>query len=478
MNKLTIKTAHEKLVKKELSSVEITKACFDEIKKTDKNINAFITLTEKQALQKAKEVDDKIKNNQKIKILEGVPCALKDVFCTKGIKTTAASKILENYIPPFDATATRKLKDQEAVLVGKTNTDEFTCGASTETSYFGVTKNPWDKKRVAGGSSGGSAAAVAANHCIYSLGTDTGGSIRQPSSFCNVVGLKPTYGRVSRYGVLSMASSLDTIGTITKTVEDAAIILKEIAGHDKCDATTPKVQVDDYPKLIQQNDIKNLKIGVPKEYFIDGMDEEVKNIAENAIKKLEKLGAEIIDISLPHTKYAIAVYYIINPSEVSSNMSRYDGVRYGYRNENNKNLIDQYFKTRAEGFGDEVQRRIMIGTYTLSAGYYDAYYLKAQKVRTLIKRDFENAFEKVDIIIAPTSPTPAFKIGENTQDPLKMYLSDIFTASMNLAGVPALNIPAGMTKNNLPVGIQLIGKHFDEKTILSAGHNFMEDNFV
>lgn len=471
---LTIKTAHEKLKTKEISSVEITKACFDEIKKTDKDINAFITLTEKQALQKAKEVDEKIKNKQQIKTLEGIPCSLKDVFCTKGIKTTAASKILENYIPPFNATATEKLKNQGAVLVGKTNTDEFTCGASTETSYFGVTKNPWDKERVAGGSSGGSTAAVAANHCIYSLGTDTGGSIRQPSSFCGVVGLKPTYGRVSRYGVLSMASSLDTIGTITKTVEDAAIVLKEIAGHDKHDATTAKIEVDDYPNLIQQNNIKGLKIGIPKEYFVDGIDQEVKNITENTIKKFEKLGAEIIDISLPHTKYAIAAYYIITPSEVSSNMARYDGVRYGYRNEENKNLIDQYFKTRAKGFGDEIKRRIMIGTYALSSGYYDAYYLKAQKVRALIKQDFKNAFEKIDIILAPTSPTPAFKIGENIKDPLKMYLVDIFTVSMNLSGVPALNIPAGLTKNNLPVGIQLIGNYFDEKTILATGHHFME----
>lgn len=473
LNELTIKTAHEKLSRKEISSVEITKACLEEIKKTNKDLNAFITITEEEALEKAKEVDHKIKEGEKIKILEGIPCSLKDVFCTKGIKTTAASKILENYIPPFDATATKKLKEEGAVFVGKTNTDEFTQGASTETSYFGVTKNPWDKERVAGGSSGGSAAAVAANQCIYSLGTDTGGSIRQPSSFCNVIGLKPTYGRVSRYGVMSMASSLDTIGTITKTVEDTAIVLKEIAGHDKYDATTPKVEVDDYPQLIQESNIKGLKIGIPREYFIEGMDNEVKDITKDSIKRFEKLGAEIIDISLPHTKYAVAVYYIIVPSEVSSNMARYDGVRYGYRNENNEDLIDQYFKTRAKGFGDEVKRRIMIGTYALSAGYYDAYYLKAQKVRTLIKQDFENAFQKVDIILAPISPTPAFKIGENIQDPLKMYLADIFTVSMNLTGVPALNVPAGLTKDKLPVGIQLIGKHFDEKTILCAGHGFV-----
>lgn len=473
LNELTIKSAHNGLSKKKFSCVEITKACLDEIKKVDEKLNAFITVTEEEAIKEAQKIDEKIKNGEKIKILEGVPCSLKDVFCAKGIKTTAASKILENYVPPFDATAVAKLKECGAVIVGKTNTDEFTQGGSTETSYFGVTKNPYDKERVAGGSSGGSAAAVAVNQCIYSLGTDTGGSIRQPAGFCGVVGLKPTYGRISRYGVMSMASSLDTIGTITKTVEDAAIILKELAGRDKNDATTSRTEVDDYPELIKQIDIKNLKIGIPKEYFIEGIDDEVKKTTEDSIKKLEKLGAEIIDISLPNTKYAIAVYYIITPSEVSSNMARYDGIRYGYRNENNKNLIEQYFKTRAQGFGDEVKRRIMIGTYALSAGYYDAYYGKAQKVRTLIKQDFTDAFKKVDIIITPTSPTPAFKIGENTQDPLKMYLADIFTVSMNLAGVPAISLPAGKTKNGLPVGIQLIGKHFDEKTILSAGHHFM-----
>ncbi|MFH1187816.1 MAG: Asp-tRNA(Asn)/Glu-tRNA(Gln) amidotransferase subunit GatA [bacterium] len=473
LNELTIKSAHNGLCKKEFSCVEITKACLDEIKKTDKKLNAFIAITEEEAIKEAQKIDKKIKNGEKIKILEGVPCSLKDVFCAKGIKTTAASKILENYIPPFDATAVEKLKKCGAVFVGKTNTDEFTQGASTETSYFGVTKNPYDLERVAGGSSGGSAVAVAVNESIYSLGTDTGGSIRQPAGFCGVVGLKPTYGRISRYGVMSMASSLDTIGTLTKTVEDAAIVLKELAGHDKNDATTAKVEVDDYPEIIKQIDIKKLKIGIPKEYFIEGIDDEIKKITEESIKKLEKLGAEIINISLPHTKYATAVYYIIAPSEVSSNMARYDGIRYGYRNKNSKDLIEQYFKTRAQGFGDEVKRRIMIGTYALSAGYYDAYYAKAQKVRTLIKQDFTNAFKKVDIILTPVSPAPAFKIGENTQDPLKMYLADIFTVSINLAGVPAISLPAGKTKNGLPVGIQLIGKHFDEKTILSAGCHFM-----
>jgi aspartyl-tRNA(Asn)/glutamyl-tRNA(Gln) amidotransferase subunit A len=471
LNSLTIKQAHDKLSNKKISATELTRACLNRIEKIDDKINAFITVTEKEALDQAKKIDDRIKDGRELKPLEGIPCSLKDVFCTKGIKSTAASKILGNYIPPFDATATKKLKEQEIVLVGKTNTDEFTQGASTETSYFGVTKNPWNLEKVAGGSSGGSAAAVATGGCIYSLGTDTGGSIRQPASFCGVVGLKPTYGRVSRYGVMSMASSLDTIGPIAKTVEDAAIVLKHIAGKDKNDATTPEVKVDNYPELIKQ-DIKGLKIGIPKEYFIDGMDDEVKKITEDSIKILEKLGAKITEINLPHTKYAVAVYYIITPSEVSSNMARYDGVRYGHRNEDNKDLIEQYFKTRAEGFGEEVKRRIMIGTYTLSAGYYDAYYNQAQKVRTLIKRDFEQAFAKVDTILTPTSPTPAFGIGENTQDPLKMYLADIFTVSANLSGVPALSVPAGFTKDNLPVGVQFLGKHFDEKTILRVGHNF------
>jgi len=471
LNELTIKEAHDKLAQKEISSEELTKDCLNKVKKIDQDLNAFITVTEDEALNQAKIVDDKIKEGKEIGVLEGIPCALKDVFCTKGIKSTGASRILENYIPPFDATVTKKLKEQGMVLVGKANTDEFTQGASTETSYFGVTKNPWDLERVAGGSSGGSAAAVATDECIYSLGTDTGGSIRQPASFCGVVGLKVTYGRVSRYGVMSMASSLDTIGPITKTVEDAAVVLKHIAGNDKSDATTPSVQVDDYPKLIKR-DIKGLKIGIPKEYFIEGVDEEVKTIVQSSIEKFKELGAEIINISLPYTKYAVPVYYVITPSEVSSNMSRYDGIRYGYRNEESKDLINQYFKTRADGFSDEVKRRIMIGTYALSAGYYDAYYAKAQKVRTLIKKDFQQAFNDVDVILTPTSPTPAFKIGENTEDPLKMYLADILTVSANLAGIPGLSVSAGFTEKNLPVGIQLLGNHFDEKTILRAGYNF------
>lgn len=475
LNELTISDAHQKLVTKEISAEELTKACLKQIKTSDKELNAFITVTEDEALAQAKIVDDKIQADQEIGILEGIPCALKDVFCTKGVLTTAASNILKNYVPPFDATTVKKLKDCGMVLVGKVNTDEFTMGASTETSAFGVTKNPFDHTRVAGGSSGGSAAAVASNECIYSLGTDTGGSIRQPASFCNVVGLKVTYGRVSRYGVISMASSLDTIGPITKNVEDAALVLKAIAGHDRYDSTTPDIKIADYPTLIK-NDIKGLKIGIPKEYFIDGIDPEVKAITEKAIKTFSELGAEIIDISLPNTKYAIAVYYILAPSEISSNMARYDGVRYGFKSPNGKDLIEQYFYTRAEGFGDEVKRRIMIGTYTLSAGYFDAYYNQAQKVRTLIKQDFDRAFEQVDIILTPVSPTPAFKIGENAQDPLKMYLADIFTVSTNLAGIPGLSVPAGFTKEKLPVGIQLLGKQFDEETILRAGYNFEQAN--
>jgi aspartyl-tRNA(Asn)/glutamyl-tRNA(Gln) amidotransferase subunit A len=343
-------------------------------------------------------------------------------------------------------------------------------GASTETSYFGVTKNPWDLKCVSGGSSGGSAASVASNECIYSLGTDTGGSIRQPAGFCGVVGLKVTYGRVSRSGVMSMASSLDTIGPITKNVEDSAIILEAIAGKDKYDSTTPDVKVDNYTEYLNK-DIKGLRVGIPKEYFIDGMDSEVKTAIEKNIKDLENLGAKIVEISLPHTKYAVEVYYIITPSEVSSNMSRYDGIRFGVRNKNSKDLIDQYFNTRADGFGDEVKRRIMIGAYALSAGFVDAYYKKAQKVRTLIINDFTKAFEQVDIILTPTSPTPAFKIGENSSDPLKMYLADIFTAPINLAGIPAISIPSALSSKGLPIGVQLLAKHFNEKTLLQTAHN-------
>ena len=472
LNNLTIKQAQKGLSNKDFSCCELTESYIKEIKKKDKDINAFITMTFDLAKKQAKNIDEKIKQGESLKPLAGISVSIKDCFCVKGVKATAGSNILRDYIPCFDATSVKKIKDQGAVILGKVNTDEFTMGASTETSAFGVTKNPLDLKRVSGGSSGGSAASVASDMAAYSLATDTGGSIRQPAAFCGKVGLKVTYGRVSRYGVMSMASSLDTIGIITKTVEDSAIVLKEIAGHDKYDSTTPKAKIDDYLKELQV-DVKGLKIGIPKEYFIKELNPEIKKNINQVIKKLENLGCKIIDINLPHTKYAIAVYYIIAPSEVSSNMARYDGIRYGYsitndKNKIAKNLTDIYTKSRAKGFGDEVKRRIMIGTYTLSAGYYDAYYKKAMQVRTLIKKDFDSAFEKVDAIIAPVTPDIAFKIGEKTDDPLQMYLEDIFTAPVNLAGVPSLAIPFGSAKK-MPLGIQIIGKHFDEKTILKIG---------
>ena len=472
LNSLTIKQAHQGLINKDFSCCELTKSYIKEIKKKDKYINAFITTTFDLAKKQAENIDKKIKHGEKLKPLTGISVSIKDCFCVKGIKATAGSNILRDYIPCFDATSVKKIKDQGAIILGKVNTDEFTMGASTETSAFGVTKNPLDLKRVPGGSSGGSAASVASDMATYSLATDTGGSIRQPAAFCGKVGLKVTYGRVSRYGVMSMASSLDTIGIVTKTVEDSAIVLKEIAGYDRYDSTTPKAKVDDYLKELQGN-IKGLKIGIPKEYFIKELNPEIKKNISQVAKKLESLGCKIIDVSLPHTKHAIAVYYIIVPSEVSSNMARYDGIRYGYSITNNKsktakNLMDIYTKSRAKGFGDEVKRRIMIGTYALSAGYYDAYYKKAMQVRTLIKKDFDNVFEKVDALIAPVTPDIAFKIGEKTEDPLQMYLEDIFTAPVNLAGVPSLAIPFGST-NKMPLSIQIIGKHFDEKTILKIG---------
>jgi len=472
LNELTIKQAHEGLKKKDFSSVELTKACLSQIKKIDDKIKAFITVTEDEALKKAKAVD---KAGDFSNPLTGIPAGIKDIFCTKNVRTTIGSKILENYVAPYSGSVIKKLEDQNYILLGKTNMDEFACGSSTETSHFFQTKNPWDINRVPGGSSGGSAAAVSANQCIYSLGTDTGGSIRQPASLCNIVGLKPTYGRVSRYGVIAMASSLDQVGPMTKTVEDAALVLEQIAGLDKNDSTTLNKPVPNYSAEIKK-DIKGLKIGVPKEYFIEGIEPGVEKTVKEAIKKLEDLGAKITEVSLPHAKYGLAVYYIIMPSELSSNLARYDGIRYGFSAQG-ENLMDQYLKTRAQGFGAEIRRRVMLGTYTLSAGYYDAYYLKAQKVRTLVKQDFEKAFEEVDCLVTPTSPTVAFKLGEKTDDPLTMYLSDIFTVSINIAGVTAVSVPCGFSqpkddKKELPVGLQLIGPQFAESTILRAAYNY------
>ncbi|NQU83802.1 MAG: Asp-tRNA(Asn)/Glu-tRNA(Gln) amidotransferase subunit GatA [Parcubacteria group bacterium] len=471
LNTLTIKEAHEGLKKKKFSSEELTRACLDQIKSLDKKINAFITLAEDLALKQAKKVDKKIKSGGKLGPLEGIPMALKDNMLLEDVKATGGSKILETYIATYDGTVVKKLKEAGAVILGKANMDEFAMGSSTESSYFGPTKNPIDTKKVPGGSSGGSTAAVAADMCIYALGSDTGGSIRQPASLCGVVGLKPTYGAVSRYGLMSMASSLDQIGPITKTAEDAQIVFDAIKGQDKKDSTT--VNLED-KKIEAKKSLKGLKIGVPKEYFIKGMDKEVEKRVKEAIKKLEKLGAKTVEISLPHTDYGLAVYYIIMPSEVSSNLAKYDGIRYGFTTvDKAKSLMDVYFETRQQGFGDETRRRIMLGTYALSSGYYDAYYRKAQQVRTLIKNDFDKAFTKVDCIITPTSPSVAWDIGEKFDDPLTMYLSDIYTVSANVAGIPGVSIPCGEA-HGLPVGLQILGKHFDEETILNVAKKYEE----
>jgi len=472
LNELTIKQASAGLKKKDFSCLELAKACFERIDQVEDKIKSFITLTKEAALKKAKELD---KAGDFTNPLTGIPAGIKDIFCTQGVKTTVGSKILENYVPPYTATAIKKIEADGLVMLGKTNMDEFACGSSTETSYFGPTKNPWDTKRVPGGSSGGSAAAVSADECIYALGTDTGGSIRQPASLCGIVGLKPTYGRVSRYGVIAMASSLDQVGPMTKTVEDAAIVLSNIAGADKYDSTTTSQKVPDYAAELKK-DIKGLKVGIPKEYFTEGIEPEVEKTVRAAIKKIADLGAEIIEVSLPHSPYALAVYYIIMPSELSANLARYDGVKYGF-SAKAKTLLENYLQTRAQGFGAEIRRRIMLGTYSLSAGYYDAYYLQAQKVRTLVKADFTKAFEKVDCLVTPTSPTIAFKLGEKTDNPLTMYLSDIFTVSVNIAGVPAISLPCGFAKpkdenKELPVGLQIIGKQFDEQSILNLAYNY------
>ncbi|HLB05642.1 MAG TPA: Asp-tRNA(Asn)/Glu-tRNA(Gln) amidotransferase subunit GatA [Thermodesulfobacteriota bacterium] len=467
---LTIHELHEKLKNKEVSSVEATREVFSRIDAVEDKVRSFVTITRDEAMRQAEEADKRIASGD-IRPLTGIPIAVKDIFCTKGIRTTCSSKILENFIPPYDSTVVAKLKKEGAVILGKTNMDEFAMGSSTETSFFGVTRNPWDLDRVPGGSSGGSAASLAASECIASIGTDTGGSIRQPAALCGVVGLKPTYGRVSRYGMIAFASSLDQGGPMTKDVRDAATMLQAMAGHDRMDSTSVDIAVPDYSKALA-SDIKGLKIGLPKEYFIEGMNKEVDESVRKAVKDMEGLGAEVVEITLPHTEYAVAVYYLVATAEASSNLARFDGAKYGYRAENAKDLLDMYKRTRAEGFGSEVKRRIMLGTYALSSGYYDAYYLKAQKARTLIKKDFDDAFKKCDVIVTPTAPTPAFKIGEKTADPLQMYLSDIFTISVNLAGLPAISLPCGFTGSNLPIGLQIIGKGFDEETVLRAAHAY------
>ena len=479
---MTIKQASQKMAKGEITSVELTKACLARIKEVDKKIKACLTVCEKEALVEAGEADKRRAKGEKGKLL-GIPYIAKDNILTKGIKTTAASKILENYIAPFDATIIKKLKEAGAVLLAKSNLDEFAHGASTENSAFGPTHNPWDLSRVPGGSSGGSAAAVAANMCLFALGTDTGGSIRCPASFCGVVGLKPTYGRASRFGLMAMTSSTDVPGPITKTIEDAAIVLATIAGHDKNDATTPDVEVPAYEKSLGKS-LKGLKIGRPEEYFGQGVEKGVREAVEKAMAKLEELGAKIVPIKLPYAKYGIPVYYIITPSEISSNLARFDGIRYGFSSDQVKELKDVYAKSRGKGFGQEAKRRIMLGTYVLSAGYYDAYYLKAQKVRTKIKEELDFELKKLDAIITPVQPSTAFKIGEQSDDPLKMYLEDIFVTGPSLAGLPAISVPCGFAhpqspplrssreggnKTGLPIGMQLIGKRFDEGVLFKIG---------
>ncbi len=469
INELTIKQAQAKLESGEITAVDLTLACLARIKEVDGKVKACLTVCEDEAIEEAKAADLRRKNGETGQLL-GIPYLAKDNILTKGIKTTAASKILENYIAPFDATIIKKLKKAGAVLLGKTNLDEFAHGASTENSAFGPTRNPWDLKRVPGGSSGGSGAAVAADMCLFALGTDTGGSIRCPASFCGVTGLKPTYGRSSRFGLIAMTSSTDVPGPLAKTAEDAGIILSVIAGTDKNDSSTPDKAIDNYSEVMKEN-IKGLKIGLPKEYYGEGTDDGVSEIIKQSIAKLKNLGAEFIDISLPHTKYAVPVYYIITPSEISSNLARFDGIRYGFSSAEAKSLLEVYEKSKGQGFGPETKRRIMIGTYALSAGYFDAYYLKAQKVRTIIKEEMDRALEKVDCLLTPTSPHTAFKIGEQSEDPLKMYLEDIFVTGASLSGLPAISIPAGFA-DNMPVGLQLIGRRFEEKIIFKIAYNF------
>lgn len=468
---LTIKKFHDGLLKKEFSAFEIAKEFFDYIESADQKIGAFLSLAESEALAQAEKVDIALAKGEVIGDLAGIPLAVKDNILIEGRPATAASKILENYRAAYDATVIAKLKNAGAVFLGKTNMDEFAMGSSTENSAFKITKNPHDLERVPGGSSGGSAAAVAAHFAVAALGSDTGGSIRQPASFCGVVGLKPTYGAVSRHGLIAMASSLDQIGPLAKTVEDAAIIFKNISGIDEYDSTTVPADYGDELLNPQLEKIKKFKIGLPEEYFISGLAPEVSKAMESAIASLKSLGIEFKEISLPNTKYALSCYYIIMPAEVSANLARFEGIRYGSRSEA-KNLLELYKENRGQGFGKEVQRRIMLGTFVLSAGYYDAYYSKAQKVRRLIKDDFDRAFEKVDVILTPVAPTPAFKIGEKSGDPLSMYLSDIFTIPVNLAGLPAISIPVDKRQGNLPIGFQLIGKHFREADILGIGQYY------
>ncbi|HBC92107.1 MAG TPA: Asp-tRNA(Asn)/Glu-tRNA(Gln) amidotransferase GatCAB subunit A [Pelotomaculum sp.] len=471
--RLTAHELHDLLIKKEISAEELNLAVFDRIEAVEDRVKAYVTMTKERALEQARSVDRQINDGEKISPLAGIPVAIKDNMCIDGVRTTACSKILANFVPPYSATVVKRLDGAGAIMVGKTNCDEFAMGSSTENSAFFITRNPWDTERVPGGSSGGSAAVIAAGEAICSLGSDTGGSIRLPASFCGVVGLKPTYGAVSRYGLIAFASSLDQIGPFTRDVADCAAMLNVICGHDPLDSTSANYNMPDFTGFLK-NDVQGLKIGVPREYMVEGIHPEVREAIEQALSLLEALGAHVEYTTLPHTEYALSTYYLIAPAEASSNLARYDGVRYGYRAEKADDVIDMFMKTRSEGFGSEVKRRIMLGTYALSAGYYDAYYLKALRVRTLIKQDFDRAFEKYDLLVSPVCPTTAFRIGEKTEDPLEMYLSDVCTISINLAGIPGMSIPGGFAQG-MPVGLQLMGRHFDEGTLLRAAYTFEQN---
>ncbi|MGD8563557.1 MAG: Asp-tRNA(Asn)/Glu-tRNA(Gln) amidotransferase subunit GatA [Desulfarculaceae bacterium] len=470
---LTLSQAGELLRKREVSSEELTRALLKRIEATDPKIHAYLTVTADMALEQARSADQLLAQGE-AGPLTGIPAGIKDVLCTKGVTTTCGSKILENFVPPYDATLVKRLKEAGLVLLGKHNMDEFAMGSSTEHSAYGPTKNPWDLAAIPGGSSGGSAASVAAGLSIYAVGTDTGGSVRQPASHCGVVGLKPTYGRVSRLGLVAFASSLDQAGPITRTVADAAQVLQVIAGHDPQDSTCAPQPVPDYSAALDRG-VKGLKLGVPREYFSEGIDPEVEKAVRDAIQLLTSLGAKTVEVSLPHTDHALAVYYIIAPAECSSNLARYDGVKYGFsQRSQNTDLMDMYLSTRSQGFGEEVIRRVMLGTYALSAGYYDAYYGKASQVRTLLKNDFKQAFDQVDAIVSPIAPTPAFDLGQKLDDPLQMYLTDVFTLPANLAGIPGMSLPCGLSSKGRPIGLQIMAPHFGEETLFQVGHAYQQ----
>lgn len=472
LHKLTLIELQRKFKAGEVTAAEIVRAYSLRISQIEPKVRAFVTHMQEPTSLQAESLDRNLRSWRKTMPLSGMPLAIKDNICTDGVLTTCSSRMLQNFVPPYDATVIAKLRTQEYILLGKTNLDEFAMGSSTENSAFGPSRNPWNLQCVPGGSSGGSAAAVAAEECAAALGSDTGGSIRQPAAFCGVVGLKPTYGRVSRYGLVAFASSLDQIGPITRNVSDAAFLLGAIAGHDPLDSTSIDRPVPDYMKSLQKRDLKTLRVGVPVEFFTEGLDSEVEQAVRAAIEELRHLGAEVKEVRLPRTDAAVAVYYVIATAEASSNLARFDGVKFGFRAKETKDLLELYIKTRQEGFGPEVKRRIMLGTYVLSAGYYDAYYGKAQAVRTLVCQDFDAAFKEVDLIVTPTTPTPAFKLGEKSEDPLQMYLSDVFTISVNLAGLPAISLPCGFSKAGMPIGLQLIGRAFEEEIVLRAAHAY------